>query len=458
MVTPTHSAALGPPPDRLGQHIARTLRLALPVMVSRAGMIVLVAVDTAMTGHAGPEELAFYALGLAPQIFVLLVGLGLMLGTVVMTAQADGAGRPEDCGAIWRVALVHATLIGLLALALMYGGEWFLLLTGQTDELAGGAARVMIALGWSLPATLMFIATTLFLEGIGRPLPGLLIMVLANLLNIALNWLLIGGNWIFPALGAEGAALATTGVRWFMFLAILAYVLVRVDRAHYGLKGPIADFRRLGRTLRRIGYPIALTQGLESGAFASMTIFAGLMGSVQVAAYQIAMTSIALVFMCAQGFATAASIRVGNAVGRNDSPGVRIAGWTATALACAALALFAVLFATQAHWVARFYSSDAEVIAVALVTVTLTGLVLIPDGLQAVLIGALRGMGDVWPATGLFLIAFWLVMVPAGYVLGVVQEHGAAGLIMAIFIGTTVAALFMAWRFQRIARRAVRRL
>jgi MATE family multidrug resistance protein len=243
-----------------------------------------------------------------------------------------------------------------------------------------------------------------------------------------------------------------------MFVAILGYVLLRVDRRHYGLSGPIEDFRRLGRTLRRIGYPMAITHGLESGAFSCMTLLAGLLGAVQVAAFQIAMTAIALVFMSAQGFATAASIRVGNAVGRSDPRGVQIAGWTATALACVVLALCALLFSSQAHWVVGWFSSDAEVMAVALVTVTLTGLVLIPDGLQAVLIGALRGMGDVWPAAGLFLIAFWLLMVPAGYILGVWLEYGAAGLIIAILIGTTVAAVFMAWRFQKIARRTVEAL
>jgi len=444
-----------PAPERLSQHISRTLRLALPVMVARAGMIVLVAVDTAMTGHAGAEQLAFYALGFAPQIFVLLVGLGLMLGTVVMTAQAEGAGRPQACGSIWRVALIHAAAIGVLQWLLMFGGERFLRLTGQSAELAHGGGQVMIALGWSLPAMLMFIATTLFLEGIGRPLPGLVVMLVANIVNVALNALLIYGYWGLPALGAEGAAWATTAVRWLMFVAILGYVLLRVDPRHYGLRGPIEDFRRLGRTLRRIGYPMAITHGLESGAFSCMTLLAGLLGAVQVAAFQIAMTAIALVFMSAQGFATAASIRVGNAVGRSDPRGVQIAGWTATALACVVLALFALLFSSQAQWVVGWFSSDAEVMAVALVTVTLTGLVLIPDGLQAVLIGALRGMGDVWPAAGLFLIAFWLVMVPAGYLLGVWLEYGAAGLIIAILIGTTVAAVFMAWRFQKIARRAV---
>ncbi|MDX1606478.1 MAG: MATE family efflux transporter [Candidatus Competibacterales bacterium] len=447
-----------PAPAGLSQHIGRTLRLALPVMASRAGLLLLAVVDTAMTGHAGPEQLAYYALAMAVQIFVLLVGIGLLLGTVVMTAQADGAGRPADCGAVWRVALVHAALIGLVQAALMYGGEGFLGLAGQGPALAEGGGRVMVVLGWSLPAMLLFIATTLFLEGIGRPLPSLLIMLVANGLNAGLNWLLIYGHWGLPALGAEGAALATTLVRWFMCMAVIGYALGRVDRRHYGLTGPIPDFRRIGRTLRRIGYPMALTQGLESGAFSTMTLFAGLIGPIQVAAYQIAMTLIALVFMCAQGFTTAASIRVGNAVGRGDQGGIRTAGWTAVGLSVGMLALFSLLFATYPQALTALYTDDPRVTAVTVAALLVVAWVLVPDGLQAVFNGALRGVGDVWPATGLFLIAFWGVMIPAGYWLGVARGAGAVGLVQAILLGTTVAACCLALRFQIVSRRVIRRL
>ena len=449
------SDSLASPADSLGEHIVRTLQLALPVMLSRAGLLVLAAVDSAMTGHASAIELAYYALASAPQVFTMLIGIGLMLGTVVLSAQAGGAGRLYEAGVVWRIALLHAGVYGLLLLTSMYAGEAFLLFMGQSADLAQGAGRVMIALGWGLPAMLLYIATTLFLEGIGRPLPSLLVMVVANLLNVFLNWLLIYGNWGFSAMGAEGAALATTIVRWFMFGGVAGYVLLGLDSQRYGIRGPLHKSWHLARKLRRIGYPMALTQGLESGSFTSMTLFAGLLGPVQVAAFQIVMTLIALVFMCALGFSTAASVRVGNAVGRRDQAGVRMAGWTAAGLAVLVLSLGSILFYSAPAGLVAVYSYDPEVLAVAGSALALAALVLIPDGFQAVLMGALRGVADVWPATLMFFVAFWLVMIPLGYLLGVAWGGGAPGLVKAIFAGCVTAAGLLAIRFQKVSGRAV---
>lgn len=438
----------------LSEHIVRTLRLALPVMFSRAGIIVIAVVDSAMTGHAGVTELAYYALATAPQIFVMLLGIGLLLGTVVLTAQADGAGRSQDCGAVWRVALVHAVVYGLAQMAVLYSGEWFLLHTGQTSDLAHGAGQVMIVMGWGMPGMLLYISTTMFLEGTGRPLPSMIVMLFANLLNAWLNWLLIYGNWGFPALGAEGAALATTIVRWCMFFAIAAYVLLRIDHKRYGISGPIIDFAGLARKLRRIGYPMALSQGLESSSFSVMTLFAGLLGPAQVAAFQVNMTLIALVFMCALGFSTAASVRVGNAVGRRDPHSVRLAGWTAAALGALLLCGFGLIFFNLPEPLAALYGNDPEVIAAAVAGLTVAAFVLIPDGVQAVLMGSLRGMAEVWIPTLFYAIAFWLIMAPLGYYLGVVKAGGTAGLMTAIFWGCIVAVVLLAGRFHIVSKRA----
>ena len=133
------SAPLPPPADTLGEHIARTLKLALPVMFSRAGLLVLAAVDSAMTCHASSTELAYYALAAAPQIFTMLIGIGLLLGTVVLTAQADGAGRTQETGVVWRIALLHAAGYGMLMLGLMYTGEAFLITIGLSADMAKGA-------------------------------------------------------------------------------------------------------------------------------------------------------------------------------------------------------------------------------------------------------------------------------------------------------------------------------
>jgi MATE family multidrug resistance protein len=281
----------------------------------------------------------------------------------------------------------------------------------------------------------------------------MLIMLLANILNAFLNWLLIFGHWGLPALGGEGAAWATTIVRWFMFMAVAAYVLLALDHRYYGISAVINNARGLSRQLRRIGYPMALSQGMESSAFSAMTLFAGLLGPIQVAAFQAVMSSIALVFMFALGLAVAASVRVANAVGRLDASGIRYAGWVAAALAAVMLSVFALLFASFPGQVAAIYTSEPEVAAVAAAAIAMSAFMLIPDGMQAVLMGSLRGMAEVWPATLLFFIAFWLVMIPAGYFLGVSRGGGAVGLIQAIMLGCFTAAVLLALRFHYVSKR-----
>ena len=171
------------------------LRLAVPVMTSRAGLLVMTTVDTVMTGWVGGEELAFLAIGLAPFIFVMLIGTGLLTGTVVLVAQAHGAkevgrlrpdlarraGRGRCCSACWRSCCCGTRRSSWLAF-------------GQSPAIAAGGAKVAWMLVLGMPAMLGYIATTLFLEGLGRPEVGVAVIALGNLLNIGLNWLLIHGG------------------------------------------------------------------------------------------------------------------------------------------------------------------------------------------------------------------------------------------------------------------------
>jgi MATE family multidrug resistance protein len=438
-------------------HVRATAGLALPVILGRISILALVAEDTAMTGRVGAEQLAFYGLATAPQVPMLLMGLGLLMGTIVLTAQAVGAGELSACGRVLRSSLVHAVVIGFLLAGVCQGGEALLALTGQTEELARGGGRVLAILGWGLPAALLFGACTFFLEGLYRPLPGMLIMVAANVLNIALNWILIYGNLGLPALGAEGAALATSLVRWFTLFAILAYIGLRLDTRRFGLTRRGDAQARIGPRLRRIGLPLSLAHGLESSAFSAMIVFAGWLGPVQVSTFQIAINLVALAFMAAVGFGSAASVRVGNAVGRGDAAEVRVAGWVAVGMAVVTMGLFAVLFYSFPAVLAGLYATDAAVIAVTVPTLTIAAAVLVADGTHGATIGALRATADVWPATALYLISFWLVMVPAGYVLGVRFEGGAPGLMLAVGAGAAFAAVLLPWRFRVVSRRAVAR-
>jgi len=456
--TPDTAAARPPgrPAQSLAEHAWRTVQIAVPVMFARLGILALVTVDTAFVGRAGLEDLAWYALAMAPQVPLMLLGIGLLMGTLVLGAQAVGAGEDARAGAIWKVSLIHALVLGLAFAALCVLGEPALRLLGQEPALAAGAGDVLLAFAPGLPAMLLFAATSFFLESTGRALPGLVVMLLANLLNAGLDWVLVFGHLGAPAMGAEGAALATTVVRWFMFVALAGHVLWALDADRFGLRGRVAGGWALSRRLRRFGLPMGLAHALESAAFASMTLFAGLAGAEQVAGFQVTFNLVAMVFMCAIGIAAAASIRVGQAVGRGDVDGVRRAGWVAAALAVALLGAVGGLLASFPGAFARLYSDDPAMLLVAVPCIVIAGAAVVPDGLQGVLMGALRGAGDVWPATALYCVAFWGVMVPAGYVLGVVHGGGAPALTGAVFLGTVVASLALGLRFRRVCRALAR--
>jgi MATE family multidrug resistance protein len=284
----------------------------------------------------------------------------------------------------------------------------------------------MFALG--MPATLMYIATTFFLEGIGRPKPGMVIALSANLLNAGINWLLITGEMGAPAMGAAGAALGITITRWVMLFALVGYALAMRGAAGYGLRVRPSGIRTLVRKLLRIGAPLSIAAGLESACFSAVATFAGWLGEAPLAAYQIAHGAVTFVFMLAIGLSTATSIRVANAVGRHDRAGMAAAGWTGIGM------------------IAAF----AAVMGLAIVAV-----MVVVDGIQAVTLGALRATGDVIFPTITYGLCFWALGMPVAYLLAFEAGAGVAGLLWGLFAALVCALLALVWRFILIARRPV---
>jgi MATE family multidrug resistance protein len=447
------ASAIGGAPLPLGEHVRRTIRLAGPVMASRAGILVMATVDTVMCGQLGAGQLAFYGIAIVPHLAFLLVGLGLMMGVVVLVAQADGAGRRVECGRIWRLGLVNAAAIGSLALLALLPGETILLALGQDPAIAtgGGAVLIMFALG--MPPVLMFTATTMFLEGLGRPVPGMVVMIAANVINFAFNYGLMFGPF---ELGAAGAALATSITRWFMVALIVGYVLTMADGAVYGVRAPLAGHFRLEGKLLRLGWPMALSYGLEHMAFFAAAIFAGWLGAVPLAAYQIVINTMALLYMLAIGLATATAIRVGNAVGRSDRSGMARAGWVGLGLGVALMLVLTPVLYTTSPLIAAGYTSDPAVAALAVAGLLIGAWILVVDASQGILTGALRGAADVWVVLAIQFVSFWLICIPASYALGHPLGLGIPGLLWGLFTGLLVAALLLLARFQVLSRREVR--
>ena len=437
----------------LREHVLRTLRLAGPVMLARAGLLIMISVDTIMCGRVAAQELAYYGIALVLRRCCVFGGIGAMMGIMASAGQVDGAGRPAECGRIWRLGLINGALFGSLFGLLLLPGEAILVALGQAPAISrgGGAVLVMFALG--MPAMLMFAATTFFLEGIGRSTPGMVVMAVANLVNLGLNYALMFEPW---QMGAAGAALATSITRWFMFLALGGYVLAMRDRARYGVAAPMTGSWPLERKLLRLGWPIAVSFGLEHGAFFAAATFAGWLGALPLAASQIVLNTMGLIYMLAIGLATATAVRVGNAVGRRDRAGLAKAGWVGVGLGIAImLCLLPVLYGSSGH-IVRIYTADPAVIAIAAPGLGLAAWILVADASQGILTGALRGAADIWACIIVQFISFWLISIPVCYLFAHPLDLGVAGLLWGLFIGLLGAALLLAWRFKALAAREVR--
>jgi MATE family multidrug resistance protein len=449
------SPAASVPLPSIGHHVRRTLTLAVPVMLARAGLVVMITVDTVMVGQAGGEGLAYYAIAFAPQMLLLAIGLGLLIGATVLTAQAEGAGRPMLCGRIWRLALMIAAAIGIGDLLLLIHGEWLLRQLGQEPRIAAAGGRVLFMWALGMPGILLYAATSGFLEGISRPRPGMIVTIFANLANAGLNWIAIYGHWGLPAMGAEGAALTTSITRWLMFFVLAGYVLTMRDHALFGVRAAFKGTFNQLLPMLRLGMPLALSVAFESAAFTAAATFAGWLGETALAAYQIVLNFNALVYMLALGLATATAVRVANAHGRRDAVGLARAGWVGAGLVFPTMFGATLLLLLAPHWVASLYSDDGEIQALALQLMTVSAWFLLADGTQGVLTGAIRGATDAVMPTLIAGFSFWLVGVPLCYGLAFLAGWGTIGLVWGLFVSLIVAMTLLSLRFHIVSRRAI---
>lgn len=448
-------AAIGMPVPELSlrEHVMRTLRLALPVMAARAGLLVMVTVDAVMSGWAGADQLAFYGIALTPQLALVLIGIGLLMGTVVVTAQLDGAGRALECGRIWRLSLINAVLVGTLFGLLLLPGTAILYALGQNQEIATGGGQAVVMFAYGMPGIMLFTASSAFLEGVSRPMPAMVVMGLANVLNAALNYILMFGPF---EMGAAGAALATSITRSIMGLVLTGYILVMPGRHQFGVVAPMAGHWHLERRLVGLGWPMAVSFALEHGAFFAAATFAGWLGTASLAAYQIVLNTMALIYMLAIGIAVATGVRVGNAVGRGDRPGMALAGWVGVGIGVVVMVALMPVLGFGGAVIASIYTDDPTVTRLAVGGLVIASWILVVDAGQGILVGALRGAADIWTTLVIQTVSFWIVSIPLCYFFSFYANKGISGLLFGLFFGLTMACLSLGWRFAVLSRREIR--
>ncbi|ODN70671.1 MATE family efflux transporter [Methylobrevis pamukkalensis] len=450
-------AAAPIPPTPFARHVRRTLVLALPIVVSRAGAMLLITTDTLAAGHVGTMELAAIALGLSPQLVLFMVMMGALQVTVMLAATAQGEGRPERIGAVLVTAILHAFVLGLLTIPLAFLSEAFFLGMGQEPQLAAEAGAVAITYVWGVPGFMAFLVTAMVIETAGKPAVATAMILAANALNIGLDALLVNGLFgVFPETGAVMATATTSVLRWGLMLAAFAYVLVLARRRGDpwrllpALRNIGNQLRTAGgengRIMRRLGLPMGLAQGVESAAFNTLVMMAGLIAPAVLAAHQATMTAVTLSYMTAVGFAGAAAIRVGNALGARNAADVRRAAWTAIGFGGGTALVSGLLLFTLPRQIAPLLASDPALLGPLADALRVAGVVVIFDSMMGVSLGVLRGVGDAWRPLILQCLAFWLVAIPVAWLCTLRLDLGAAGLQIAILSGVAVSFLLLALR------------
>lgn len=434
-------------------HIKETLKLAVPVIVGNLGYNVIGLADTVMIGRLGSVQLAAATLANSTFFFILVIGFGVTMAISALTSQARGAANQKELNGMLHQGTLVSLWMGLISFALILGAAEMLPYLGQEPEVVALAQSYLRIIGISAVPMLLFLAFKHFIEGFEDVLPGNTIMWMTVVANVGLNWLLIYGNLGFPRLELDGAGWATLGARLVGLVAIVAYVLTRMRYQQYRFLHRFWQHDRgLIRKILRIGLPSGFQYFFEVGAFSGAVILAGWIGEDALAAHQIAIQIAALAFMFYLGISNAASIRVGNALGRGDHVALRRAGFGAmyAGLVIVVISVSAMLLFRAD--VPGLFIPDPNVQRLAILLLGIAAIFQVFDGIQAILVGALRGMSDVRIPTLITFIAYWIIGLPCAYLFSEVLGYGVEGIWYGLTIGLAFSAISLMLRFDRKAR------
>jgi MATE family multidrug resistance protein len=441
------------------EEIADTVRLSWPMALTQLGQIAMMTTDLALLGRLGGHVVAAVALAHTVLFAAFVLGMGLVSAVAPLASQAFGARQPRMVRRALRVGLWAGTLLGVpLSLGQHYG-ERLLLALGQNPETSALAADYLYGLAWCLVPGWWFIAIRGFMGAVNRPEPAMWITIAAIPLNLVLAYALIYGAFGLPRLELFGAGLATTLVNVGMCIAAIWAAYALRPFAKYQILGRWwrGDWRLLGE-LVWVGLPISGSFALEYGQFAAAAILMGWIGTVELAAHQVALQVASIMFMVPFGISMAATVRVGHAAGRRDPEGTRRAGIVALALAATFMASMTVLVALFHNYVPLLFVGDSVMDADATRALAATLLILgasffIADGMQTVAAGALRGLNDTRIPLLFAALCFWVIGFAACYVLGFIAGWGAIGIWIGLSLAVILYAVLLVWRFYRLTNR-----
>jgi len=433
--------------------------LALPVATAQLGFMTMGVVDTMMVARIGVAELAAVAIATSWAWSSSSLFQGLVHGMDPLVSQAHGRGDGDGAALALQRGLVIAVLSSIPLMLLWIATEPFLVMLGQDEKVAALAGSYMLA---RLPSALgfnLFVALRQYLAGRTIMRPVMWVMLIGNVANLFLNWMLIFGHLGFPKLGLLGAGIATGFTNILLPLGL--WLWIRHFRLHEGAwrrwDRDSFSFAGLGRYLR-LGIPVGLQLSLEANAFTVAMIMIGWIGVLELAAHQVVINMASFTFMLPLGIAIAASVRVGNLIGAGDSERLRIACRTAFAMGGGVMAVEAFVFIAFREILPRFYIGDTAVVSLAALLLPIAGAFQIFDGLQVVGGGLMRGMGRPQAGAIVNLIGFYVIGLPLAWLFAFPMKLGVIGIWWGLAAGLGGVALMLCIWVMRTANRPLHEL
>ncbi len=438
--------------------IREFLQLAVPLASAQVAQSATGFADTVMMGALGQETLA--AGGLASLTFVMLMntGGGVVMGVSPIVAEAYGAGRKTRIEQVTSQGLWLSLLLAIPMMFLIGHLDSFMSQLGQAQTTVVLANTYLDIILWGLIPALGFAMLRGVVSGLSQARPVMIIVIVGTLFNIVGNYVLGFGKFGFPRMELAGLALASVLSLWGMFLALVVYIFKHQQLKTYRF---FQDLHRLKpgilRELVWIGVPIGVSVALESGLFTVVTYLMGVLGVDVLAAHQIVLQTIIVIFMVPLGMSFATTARVAQWLGQQNLEAARRSGYISIAVAAVFMALTAIALLTHPQQVIGLYldirnPENANVVKLAMPMLTISALAQLLDGVQKTAMGALYGLQDTRVPMLLSLPTFWGVGLTTGYFLGFHLGLGGVGLWIGQSIGVAIAAGVFVWRFYKLTK------
>ena len=450
---------------RYTQEFSYNLNLSYPVIIGLLGHTIVQFVDNIMVGQLGTAELAAVSLGNSFFFIAMSLGIGFSTAITPLIAETDGMGDILEGRNVFIHGLILCTIIGIfLALAVLLSTP-LLYQMGQPNEVVFHAFPYLKWVAISLVPLICFQGFKQFSEGLSHTRPTMYATLLGNIINIILNYFLIFGIWIFPKMGVEGAAIGTLFSRFFMLLFMSIYVKYNKRFINYvkNLKYKNPNWKVFKKIIY-LGFPSALQMFFEVLFFTVAIWLSGFLGKNPQAANQIALNLSTMTFMFAMGLGVTAMIRVGNQKGRKDFISLKRIAYSIFLLIFIFDIIFCFLFILSNEYLPWLYldgnnfsqySDVIEVVNIASTLLIVSAFFQISDGIQAVVLGALRGLQDVKIPAWITFFAYGIFGIPISYFLGLKTELGAIGIWIGLFSGLTFSALFLFFRFYYLTEKLI---